>query len=118
MAVDGAEGRGRPLAVAALAGAVLFAQGTQFQRRLLKLSGCLFQRLLQFLLAHHAAVRERHKAAGGRERIAHKGLDSRHVLFEVRHALSSFVRRCRSVGDVVMMSYSCWEAWNAMGTWL
>ena len=118
MASDRAIGCRRPPAVTSLTGAVLFTQDSQLQCGFFKLSSCFFQRLLKLRPAHHTAVRERHKGAGGGEGVAHKGLNLGHVHFEVRHTLSSFARRCRSVGDVVMMSYSCWEAWKAMGTWL
>lgn len=77
---------------------------------------CLFQRLLELFRRHHSTVGQRHKAAGLGKSGPDQLLYPHHILFQTVHSPRSFPRSRRSVGEVVIASYSFCVAWKAMGT--
>ena len=109
-------GQDRPVAVSAHSRAVAFTQLSYLQSRAFKLPGGLFQRLLQFV-RYYIAVGQRRKDTRLPGGVHHQLLDAVHIVFHRVH-VSSFLLARRSVGEVVMASYSFSVAWNWTGTWL
>ena len=106
-----------PGAVAPGAGAVPLAQLAHLQGCALKLRRRLLQRLLQLVRIGRPAIRQRGQYPGLTEGVVGQLLKAGGVLSEA-HLPPSFRRVRRSVGEVVMASYSFWVAWNCTGTWL
>lgn len=109
-------GQDRPFAIAAHAGGVFFAQPPQLQDGPLEGPGGLLQGLLQLLRG--CAVRHGGEASSGGESIPRQVLHSYNIFFQSVHSSAAFLLARRSVGDVVIASYSFAVAWNWIGTWL
>ena len=103
--------------VAARTWAVLLAQFPYFQSGTFKQRRRLLQRLLQLVRVRLPAVRQRRQNARLTKGVVGQFLELCGILPET-HLPPSFLFVRRSVGEVVMASYSFWVAWNWTGTWL
>ena len=106
-----------PGAVAPGARAVPLAQLPHLQGGILKLCRRLLQRLLELVWVWLSAICQGRQCTGLAESVVGQLLEVGGVLPEA-HLPPSFRRVRRSVGEVVMASYSFWVAWNCTGTWL
>ena len=117
-ACDFHPGQLRKTSIAAGTWAMLFAQFPHRNSGMFKTTRDPFQMLLQLLRGWHVLTSQRSQTL----RLTHdppcQPLHLFNILFQLVHDSAAFLLARRSVGEVVIASYSFAVAWNWMGTWL